>query len=121
MTSPSDLLVGQRMIRLEDGQRGVVLQNGPELRIMYFDRGEERLALKSENWAVDAIEPGPMREDEQVLVALHADRALRAYERNEPLKTWEQVVASTKPYDQGLFDVIVAYLDARKTRPASGE
>jgi hypothetical protein len=121
MTSPSDLVFGQRMIRLEDGQRGRVLQNGPELRIIYVDRGEDRVALKSESWVRDAIEPGPLREVEQVLIALHADRALRAYERNEPLKSWEQVQAGVAPYDEGLFDVIIAYLMKRTTRPATGE
>lgn len=117
----TDLVFGQRMIRLDDGTRGTVGRNGPELRIMYLDRGEERLASKSELWKRDVIEPGPLREEEQVLVALHADRALRAYERNEPLKSWEQVQASTKPYDEGLFDVIIGYLMNRKTRPATGE
>jgi len=107
------------MIRLDDGQKGIVAQSGPELRIVYNDRGEERIALKSERWIREAIEPGPLREEEQVLVALHADRALRAYERNEPLKSWEQVHAATEPYDEGLFDVIIAYLMNRKTRPAT--
>jgi hypothetical protein len=111
--------LGQRMLRLEDGMRGVVAQNGPELRILYVDRGEERMALKSERWSPDELRPGPLREEEQVLIALHADRALRAYERHEPLKSWEEVHASTAPYDEGLFDVIVQYLMHRQTRPVT--
>jgi len=117
----TDLVFGQRMIRLDDGTKGMVVQSGPELRIAYNDRGEERFALKSEKWARDVIEPGPLREEEQVLVALHADRALRAYERNEPLKSWEAVQAGVTPYDEGLFDVIIAYLMKRTTRPATRE
>jgi hypothetical protein len=107
------------MVRLEDGMRGTVGRNGPELRIMYLDRGEERLAAKSERWQLDEFKPGPLREEEQVLIALHADRALRAYERHEPLKSWEEVHAATAPYDEGLFNVIVSYLMARTTRAAT--
>ena len=110
---------GQRMVRLEDGMRGTVGRNGPELRIMYLDRGEERMAAKSERWSPDELVPGPLREEEQVLIALHADRALRAYERHEPLKSWEEVHASTAPYDEGLFEVIVSYLMARTSRAAT--
>jgi hypothetical protein len=113
--------LGQRMVRLEDGMRGVVAQNGPELRIVYVDRGEERMANKSERWSLDELRPGPLREEEQVLIALHADRALRAYERHEPLKSWEEVHAATAPYDEGLFNVIVQYLMARTSRAATGE
>lgn len=109
------------MVRLDDGTKGTVMQQGPELRIVYEDRGEERLALKSEKWVRDELKPGPLREEEQVLVALHADRALRAYERNEPLKSWEQLNAGSAIYDEGLFDIILAYLTNRKTRPATGE
>jgi hypothetical protein len=117
----TELVFGQRMIRLEDGKKGLVIQSGPELRVMYFDRGEERIAMKSERWVPDELNPGPLREEEQVLIALHADRALRAYERNEPLKSWEQVSVASDPYDQGLFDIILAYLTNRKTRAATGE
>lgn len=115
----SELLLGQRMVRLEDGQKGMVLQNGPELRIRFLDRGEDRLAAKSEKWIPDVIEVGPLRAEEAILVALHADRALRAYECNQPLKTWEEVRVTTAPYDSGLFDCIIAYLASRDTRPAS--
>jgi hypothetical protein len=111
--------LGQRMVRLEDGQQGVVAQNGPELRIIYIDRGEERIALKSEKWAPDELTPGPLLHAERYIIAAYADRALRAYERNEPHRTWETVRESYEPYDRGLMRVIMDYLSARETRPAS--
>lgn len=106
------------MLRLDDGQRGIVCQNGPELRIVYIDRGEERLAAKSELWEAAAFKPGPLRAEERLLIAQHADRALRAYECNEPLKWWEQPMVSDVPYDTGLMRAIDAYLSERETRPA---
>lgn len=112
------LVFGQRMVRLDDGMKGVVGQDGPELRIIYLDRGEERIALKSEKWTVDELKPGPLRSEEKLLIALHADRALRAYERCEPLKSWERVCSSADPYDEGLVVAILAYLAERQTRAA---
>ena len=110
------MIVGQRMVRETDGMRGQVVQNGPELRILYLDRGEERLALKTERWIADAIRPGPMRPEEKRLVALYADRALRAYERNEPLRWWEPPALTDMPYDTGLIAAIERYLSERETR-----
>lgn len=115
------LVLGQRMVRLDDGQKGVVAQNGPELRIVYNDRGEERIALKSEKWRPDVIEPGPLRDVEKMLIALHADRALRAYERHEPLKFWDTPTGDSEVYDIGLIAHILAYLTERQTRPATTE
>lgn len=112
------MIVGQRMVRVNDGQRGVVAQNGPELRILYLDRGAERLALKSEKWVPDEVKPGPLRLEEMYLIALHADRALRAYECNEPLKWWDAPVLTDVPYDKGLIDVVRVYLQSRETRAA---
>lgn len=106
--------LGERMLRLDDGQRGVVAMNGPELRIVYTDRGEERLAAKSEKWAPDELRPGPLRAEERVLVALYADRALRAIERHEPHKTWEPPSLDAEAYDRGLVHAIVAYLSDRE-------
>ena len=113
------LVLGARMIRVADGQRGVVAQNGPELRILYLDRGEERLALRSEQWVLDELKPGPIRAEEAHLVALYADRALRAYECNEPLKWWEKPALTDVPYDTGLIEVVAAYLVSRQTRTAA--
>ena len=110
------MILGQRMIRLEDGQRGIVCQNGPELRVMYIDRGEERLAAKSERWIADDVKPGPLRAEERYLIALHADRALRAYECNEPLKWWEQLAITDVPYDSAFTRAIESLLTERETR-----
>lgn len=112
------MILGERMVRVADGQRGVVAQNGPELRILYLDRGQERLALKSEKWVKDEMKPGPMRAEEMYLVALHADRALHAYESHSPLKWWEKPALTDVPYDKGLIEVIRAYLMSRETRAA---
>jgi hypothetical protein len=110
--------LGQRMIRVEDGMKGVVAQNGPELRILYVDRGEERMALKSERWVPDEIRPGPLRLEEKATIAWYADRALRAYERNEPFKVWEKPNIDEPIYDEGLTRLIIEYLTARETLPA---
>lgn len=117
----SDLVFGQRMVRLDDGQKGVVIQSGPDLRIQYLDRGEARIALKSERWALDEILPGPLRPEEKVLIALYADRALHAYERNQPLKSWEKPQLGDVRYDIGLVEVILRYLAKRPTRTATSE
>ena len=112
------MILGERMVRVADGQRGVVAQNGPELRVLYLDRGQERLALKSEKWVPDIVKPGPMRAEERYLVALHADRALQAYETNAPFKWWEKPALTDVPYDQGLIEAIQAYLTSRETKAA---
>lgn len=111
------MILGQRMVRVADGQRGVVAQNGPELRIVYLDRGSERVALKSEKWVPDDFKPGPLLRDEAFIIAQYADRALKAYERHEPHKVWEPIVLG-QFYDEGLVNVIVEYLSARETRAA---
>lgn len=113
------MILGERMVRVADGQRGVVARSGPELRILYLDRGSERLAAKSEKWVPDTLKPGPMRAEEMYLVALHADRALHAYETNAPLKWWEKPALTDVPYDQGLIDVVQRYLESRETKAAS--
>lgn len=114
----SAVILGQRMVRIADGQQGVVSQNGPELRITYMDRGSERVALKSEKWVPDELKPGPMLPPEMLSIAKHADRALRAHERNEPLHWWEPPGAEPL-YDLGLVNVIIGYLRTRETRPAT--
>lgn len=112
------MILGERMVRVADGQRGVVAQNGPELRILYLDRGQERLAQKSERWVPDELKPGPLRQEEMYLVALHADRALHAYETNAPLKWWEKPALTDVPYDKGLIDAVREYLQSRETKAA---
>lgn len=106
--------LGERMVRLDDGQRGIVAQNGPELRIVYTDRGDERIASKAEKWAPDELPHGPLRAEEKLLVAHHADRALRAIDRHEPHKTWEPIDTGAPVHDLGLVNAILAYLSERK-------
>jgi hypothetical protein len=113
------LELGKRMVRVADGQRGMVAQNGPQLCILYLDRGEERVALRSETWVPDELKPGPLRDEELYLIALHADRALHAFECNEPLKWWEKPALTDVPYDPGLVQCVRDYLSSRKTRPAA--
>ncbi len=112
------LTFGQRMVRVSDGMKGHVMQDGPELRIVYLDRGEERLASKAENWVEDELEPGPLRPSERFLIAATCDRALRAYEKNEPHKYWETIPLTYRAYDEGLMEVIDEYLSQRETRAA---
>lgn len=112
------LIFGQRMVRISDGMQGVVAQDGPELRIAYIDRGEERLAGKAEKWTPDELVLGPLRPAERFLIAATCDRALRAYEKNEPHRYWETIPLTYKPYDERLMEVIEAYLTERETRTA---
>lgn len=106
------------MVRVDDGMRGVVAQNGPELRIVYSDRGEERIAPKSERWVAEEPAPGPLRLEEKRAIAHYADRALRAYERHEPHRYWQPVRLDEPPYDPGLVEIVVEYLTAREVLPA---
>jgi hypothetical protein len=109
--------LGQQMIRQDDGQKGLVAQQAGELRIVYLDRGESRVAGKGEKWVPDELPEGPMRVEEMVLVALYADRALRAIERHEPHRTWETPTPRDETYDRGLVRVIVDYLSDRHGPP----
>lgn len=104
---------GQRVIRVDDGRSGTVeLVNG-EPRVVYFDRGERRVAPKLERW--DPLEGDfPLRDEEMLEVALEADRALRAIEKHEPTRWWQPVRLDQAPYDAGLVEVIVGYLRARQ-------
>lgn len=118
--------LGQRMLRLDDGMRGTVeLTEMPggetEKRIVYLDRGEKRIASRKERW-VDA-EPPPvsLRAEEKFLVALWADKALRAYEKNEPLQSWNPPKLSDEPYDNELVVAILSYLTAREGRALTNQ
>jgi hypothetical protein len=116
--------LGQRMLRLEDGMVGtveLVTLPGlpePERRVVYLDRGERRIAGKTERW-INADPPAaPLRAEEKFVIALHADRALRAYEKNEPLKFWEKPKLSDEPYDSELVMAILGYLSQREMKAA---
>lgn len=112
--------LGQRMLRLEDATVGTVelveLPGGgePERRIVYTDRGERRLAGKGEKWVSAEPVPLPLRAEEKFLIALYADRALRSYEKNEPLKFWEKPKLSDEPYDNELVMAVLEYLSRRE-------
>jgi hypothetical protein len=107
------LVEGTPMVRLDDGARGVVANVEGELRVVYQDRGTERVAPKKETWFV-APEPNRrMRAEEMLEVALVAEKALRALERHEPFKHWEPIDPAAPAYDMGLRQVILRYLRDR--------
>ncbi len=112
------LVFGQRMVRLDDGMKGVVIQDGPDLRVAYLLHGEQLIAPKSEKWVADELKPGPMQPVERFMVAACADRALRAYECNEPHKYWETIPLTYKPYDAAFMEAVENYLEQRETRAA---
>lgn len=114
------LVVGQRMVRADDGMRGVVelvampgFEQYEELRIVYIDRGEKRLAGKREVWNVDAPPPRTLREEEIQLVAAAADMALRSVDRNEPLAWWKFGSVPNAFHDPELVALITEHLRKR--------
>ena len=115
---------GDRLVRLDDGMVGTVElvtspgSDVPDKRIVYNDRGERRIAGKAEKWVSADAPPLPLRAEEKFLVAAWADKALRAYERNEPLKVWEKPTLNDEPYDSELILAILAYLSEREIRAA---
>lgn len=106
---------GTRMIRVEDGMRGVVVQLADGNRIMFEDRGDNIVASKLERWEPERQEPHrSMRAEEIRQVALAADRQLRSIEKNEPLRFWEPVRGDTTPHDPKLVAVVEIYLHSRQ-------
>jgi len=116
--------IGERMLRLDDGTVGtveLVILPGteiPEKRVVYMDRGERRIGSRNERWVSAEPLPMPLRAEEKFLIALHADKALRAYEKNEPLKFWELPKLSDEPYDNELVVAILTYLSRRELERA---
>ena len=112
--------LGSRMLRLDDGMRGTVEMvtipgvDLPEKRIIYEDRGEQRIASKVEKWISAEPPPQPLRAEEKFLVAMYADRALGAIEKNEPHRVWEKPKLSDEPHDNELVMAILAYLSQRE-------
>lgn len=112
--------IGEKMIRVDDGQVGTVElvilpgMETPEKRVVYMDRGERRIGLRSERWVSTEPKPMPLRAEEKFLIAMHADKALRAYEKNEPLKFWEMPKLSDEPYDNELVVAILEHLTRRE-------
>lgn len=108
------LPLGTRMVRQDDGKAGIVEQHEGEPRIVYEDRGERLIASKRETWTEMAIRTGPLREEEKLLIALTADKVLRAIVRNEPSKLYEPIDVDRQPFDEGLVRVVVGYLSDRR-------
>lgn len=107
------------MVRTDDGMRGVVeltampgFEQYEELRIVYVDRGEKRIAGKREVWEPERAPPRALRTEEILAVAMAADRMLEALDRNLPVKWWEQG-GPRVPYDNGLVALIFGHLDKR--------
>lgn len=114
------LVVGQRMVRTDDGMRGVVeltampgFEQYEELRIVYVDRGERRIAGKREVWQTEPEPPRKLLEEEIQRVAGAADLALRWLDRNEPLQWWKCGGIPSSWHDPELRRVISEYLRSR--------
>jgi hypothetical protein len=109
-----NLVVGQSMLRVDDGMRGlVVVTEGDIPRIAYVDRGEQRFAGKGEKWEPAREQPRNMRREEMLEVARCADSCLRSFDLHEPFKFWEAYSARPS-HDQDLVELIVHYLEQRK-------
>lgn len=113
---PMSWTVGQTMIRVEDGMKGVVtLTEGDIARIAYMEHGEVRIAGKGEKWEPSQTVPRKLRREEMLLVGRYADAALRSLDRHEPMRLWEVGLEFTSrpTYDADLVDLIVDYLAGR--------
>lgn len=114
------LVVGTPMIRVDDGVRGTVemSQAGEfgftEARIVYYDRGERRVAGKTEKWVIEQTPGSKMRTEEMLLVAYAADRQLEAVDKHLPDRHWEPLAQRRAVHDFGLVSAIVAYLKGRQ-------
>lgn len=107
------LVLGSKMIREDDGQRGEVALIEGERRIVYEDRGEQRVAPKKERWFASQDPTQKLRATEIIEVALFADRALRSIDNHVPHRYWEKPALADGIHDQGLFDLITGYLQKR--------
>jgi hypothetical protein len=112
------LVVGQRMVRTDDGMRGVVelvsmpgFEQYEELRIVYVDRGEKRIAGKREVWEPEKAPSRKLREEEISYVAHAANQALRCIDLNEPSLWWRNSPSAI--HDHELFNLITDYLSKR--------
>jgi hypothetical protein len=117
------LTAGQKMVRVDDGMQGVVeltampgFDQYEELRIVYQDRGEKRIAGKREKWEPEAPPPATLLHVEMEHVARAADRALRCLDLHEPAKWWEWAwdpAEAALVHDPELVKLIVDYLQKR--------
>lgn len=111
------LIVGQRLVRTDDGMKGVVesvelpgYEHLKEPRIVYFDRGEKRIAGKREVWTLDVPPPRKLREEEVTAVAVIADRMLRSIDKSQPFRWWRSIEPDEPFYDPKLVELIAEYL-----------
>lgn len=118
------LTAGQQMVRVDDGMRGQVelvampglldRQEYRELRVVYFDRGEKRIAGKRERWEPVTAPSKKLRADEIRVVADVADHMLRCLDKNEPTKWWQISLLGAEPrHDPELVRLIVEHLEKR--------
>lgn len=115
------LTVGQRLVRADDGMKGQVelvampgFEQYEELRIVYMDRGEKRIAGKREVWQPEQLPPRKLRSEEILTIASFTDQLLRSIDRNEPTKWWEWGFKYEGPYhDLALATLIIDYLEKR--------
>lgn len=106
--------VGQKMMRVDDGALGEVKKTERGKVVTYMDRGSERHAARGEEWVPVDDFRRPLLREETLLVALTADRTLRAIERNEPDRFWEKLDPLGERHDPGLVQVITEYLSQRR-------
>jgi hypothetical protein len=115
------LTLGNKMLRVEDGMRGEVRAVpgllDEVLRIVWNDRGEDRIASPKEVWIEDEQERLPLREEEIQEVAAVADHWLKCIEQHlprfaqmAPFQIGERIIP---PHDAGLVAVIIEYLRGR--------
>lgn len=114
------LIVGTPMIRVEDGMKGVVEMTSPpgldryvEPRIVYYDRGERRVASKLEKWETEQTPGAKMRTEEMLLVAYAADRQLETLDKHIPDQFWKPLSERRTIHELGLVNVILDYLRKR--------
>jgi hypothetical protein len=115
------LAAGQLMVRADDGVRGTVqltaipgFEGLEELRIVYFDRGEMRIAGKREVWEPERGPARKLRAEEIRNVAAFADHMLRCLDKNETAKWWEWGQRLEGPYhDPELVKLVVEHLQKR--------
>ena len=106
------LVLGQKMVRVSDGCRGVVVLHNGRPRIKYSMMADEFFAITGENvnWVPEELPDLPLREEEIERVAGVADQVLYCLRSHTPWRFWE--AAPAEPHDRGLVEVIKRYLRA---------
>ena len=80
------LVLGAKMLRLDDGVQGTVIDVGTdrgEYRIAYLAHGEQLIAEKKEKWVPADPPPVALRLEEIDEVARAADFTLRAIDHHQ--------------------------------------